>query len=277
MSDFEDYLLDKTAEVSGSHTMPFSPKIESGKKNCPTKTVRKIANRVDVSGMSVHEPKVASQVEMYAMPSIQRYPLDSYVNVKQASVYFDDNYKHMAPVHRREYCVNLVKRASQLGIEVSPTIQKYGSADYASPGDLEVAFSCRRNNLLDETHGAVLDELIEKRAMMEPDSFAALLREFDEYTGLDSHYDSAVMDPYFSTYGKTATPKAFSVGGEYVTVKDLQKFALTAADQLSTMYPQDMVDEFKKDPESVFNSLPTPQKKAVARLVTQTLTGSTPT
>ena len=74
---------------------------------------------VDVSGQEpptlVHEKKA----QHYALPSMETYPLDGYDQVEKAAAYFEEWGKRMPPEMRHEYCVNLVKRASALGIPVS--------------------------------------------------------------------------------------------------------------------------------------------------------------
>jgi hypothetical protein len=144
---------------------------------------------------------------------------------------------------------------------------------------MEAAFVSRHNGLHEESQHHLLDEIREKQAMMDPNDFAIMLSEFDRATGLDSYYgNDTVLDPYFSTFGKTAAaPKSFVMGNEYVSEDDIKEFSRTNADLMSVTYSQDMIDEFRKDPISVFSSLPHPQKKALARLINQTITGTTPT
>ena len=302
MSQLVDFLMGKEAEVSGTHPMPNSPSPRPGKRCSPTQTIGKQAEslevtegqageqyesapqapppkplRVDVSGKAAPKVQEEKTAQNYALPSCRRYPLDSYTQVKQASAYFDHNHLLMAPVHRREYGQNLVKRAGALGIKVSAMAERYGADSWASEGDLHVAKSCRRSGLSKEAHVAVLDDLFEKRAMMRPEDFAVALSEFDQVTGLDQHYDSGVLDPYFSTFGKVAETKSIIIGNEYLSYEDLKHFAQASADQLEAPYGEDFVKEFRKDPVGIFSSLPMAQKKVVARLVNSFISDPTPT
>jgi len=225
--------------------------------------------RVSVDGKE--PPKIIQEktAQHFAMPSIQRYPLDSYTEVKQASSYFETYRSQFAPAHRREFCEHLVKRAGVLGITVSDEVQKYGGEGYAPYAELEIAFGSRAL-LVDDDHRILLSKLAESRPSVDPETFAVALEEFDKLAGLDQLYDSELMDPYLSVFGKTAgdidPDGSHIIGNDYVSNQQLKD--LTGARHLELLtktFGADFMKEFVKDPVGMFNSLPADQKKVIAR------------
>jgi hypothetical protein len=231
---------------------------------------------VDVS--SKEPPKVIKEktAEHYACPSLRRYPLDGYDQVVKAAEYFDEYGTQMEPRMRREYCSNLVKRASVLRISVSPEIERYGAETYAPSHQIKIALDARRFILRDEDDITVLNKLAEAQPMMLPELFAATLEEFDKRNLLDHHYGD-IPDPYFSTFGKVAakvqptesdvpTDDSILIGNEYITKKELVEFSKHNNEDMESRFGEDMAKEFAKDPLGIFNSLPRDQKLIIMRM-----------
>lgn len=297
--------MGKEADASGTQLMPNTGGVYSDLRANPAKTIRKVGEalpqnegqsgeqmqsepqakpfklRVDTTGKEA--PTVATQKEAqyYALPRFGRYPLDSYAHVKTAAQYFDDNYKQMEPEIRREYCQNLVKRASMLGIKVGAMARKYGSDTYAKDAEVEAALAGRLGVIKEAMHLAGLQHLQQTRPLMNPEDFAVALGEFDKVAGISELYDSHVLDPYYSTYGvKTAEDDdnvALLIGNDYISATDLKRFARTCANKLHDAFGEDFVKEFRKDPVAITSSLPADQKKMVIRLAASTLTDPTTT
>lgn len=302
MSDLENYLLDKAAEASGTHLMPTGAPTHTDTNRSPTKTIRKTATELEknedgVPGEQVEKlpqaaakhvrmdvatknpsAKTAQVSRRWALPALARYPLDSYAHVKQASAYLEDNYRLMAPAHRHEYCVNLCKRAAELGIPLSKTASKYGSETYASDAEIEVALLGRASVVKEAMHRHALLALDEHRSQMQPEDFAVALGEFDKVAGIEHLYDSDILDPYFSTFGmKVAEDSAIQVDNDYIPVEDLRNFAQVHSCKLKDSFGDEFCDEFRKDPVGILKSLPKDQKKMVIRLASSTLTNPTST
>jgi hypothetical protein len=312
VSELENFLMDKTAEVSGTHLMQSgaAPQALGASKLNPAGTIRKVAESVETVGalekndgvggeqidklpqaapIRVHvdttgkdAPAAApatKEAHTYALPAFSRYPLDSYAQVKQADAYFQEWGDRFAPVLRREYCSNLVKRASALGIEVCPKAAKYGSVDYASQGELDAALLMRNGVLKEASHKEALVMLGGFRETMQPEDFAVALSEFDKVAGIDHLYDRDVYDPWFTTFGsKTASDDgAILVGNDYISQQDLKNFAKTNSCKLKDTFGEDFAEEFRKDPVAITKSLPVDQKKIVIRLAASSLTDPTTT
>ena len=288
----------KQAEAAGTHAMPHGAPI--GKPKVP-KAIRKtgaagpeekvapppagvepavdgeqpeknpqaapINPRVNVAGKEPPAPTPEKKASAYALPSLQRYPLDSFDEVEKAAEYFDTWRGHFAPVHRREYCLNLVKRASVLGIPLSDTIRKYGSAERAPAEEVKIAIDTRKGVVLDEIHAGALTKLAESWPAIPPEVLAEVLSEFDKTAGIDHLYDEQIPDPYWSVFGeKTAQEETHVIGNEIVSDKQLTLLAQSPSQGLIDLYGKDFAKEFKEDPKGIFESLPMDQKKVLARM-----------
>jgi hypothetical protein len=176
--------MDKTAETTGTVLMPVGSNPHTDRDRSLTKTIRKVGEaslveeegptgeqvqrlpqaapiklRVDTTGKEAPTVPSTKEASYYALPSHARYPLDNYLQVKTAARYFDENVLGMAPVMRREYCQNLVKRASMLGIVVSEDARKYGAEGYASDAEVEIALLGREGVLKEASHQTALTYL----------------------------------------------------------------------------------------------------------------------
>lgn len=236
--------------------------------------------KVDVSGQEPPKKLETKEAQYYALPSQRRYPLDGYDQVKTAAAYFDEWYKHMPPPMRREYCSNLVKRASALSIPVSELAQRYGSDRRAPVSQLKIAFDARRSVLKDEEHVAVLDKLASATTMMDGEAMAACLTEFDRMSGLDEFWGGDIPDPYFSCFEKSAEDRkglgpleedvppgdSITVGNEVLPLRKLVEFSKYNQTMVSERYGEDFAKEFSKDPKGIFDSLPRDQKLVMMRM-----------
>lgn len=234
--------------------------------------------RVDVSGQE--PPKVVTQkmAQHYALPSHGMYPLDGYDQVEKAASYFNEYGKRMDPGMRREFCQNLVKRASVLGIPVSRTVSDYGADTWASQSTLDFAIDARKSVLLDEQHSALFSKLAESRSVyrLDPELYAETLGELDKLAGLHHHYDRDVPDPFQSTFAKRADlvpheleaePDAsFVVGNEYMTERQLTEYATHGYKQIEQRFGDELAKALVKSPKDIFESLPRDQKLVLMRM-----------
>lgn len=295
--------MDKTAETTGTHAMPSGAPTYTDRGRSPTKTIRKtgealevneglsgeqvqrlpqaapIKLRVDTTGKEAPTVPTAKEAQHYALPSFGRYPLDSHAHVKTAAAYYDEHAVQMSPAMRREYCHNLTKRASVLGISVSSDVRKYGADGYAPDAEVEAALLGREGVIKEAMHLDGLSRLKQLRPLMEPCDFASALGEFDKVAGIEHLYGTHVFDPYYSTYGEKRAEDdgAILVGNDYISQDELKRFARTCSGKLKDVFGEDFVDEFRRDPVSITKSLPVDQKKMVIRLAASTLTDPTTT
>lgn len=234
------------------------------------KTAGRLIPHVEAGGQP---PRLRIEKYAHRLALGDKYPLDSYAQVKAASAYFDEYGRRFSPAERHEYCMNLVKRASELGIEVSEEARKYGSATYAPQHEFDMAMAIRHNALSDDHAHSLLDKLAECRPGLEPDLFCSTLEEFDKVAGIQHLWDSHVFDPYFSTYGFTKTAEeedqesfVDNIGNHRVTASQLKHAALTQRKALADLFGEDFADEFKKDPIGIYKSMPREQKIVIMNL-----------
>lgn len=198
----------------------------------------------------------------------ERFPVDSFSQVKTASAYFNDNWKEFHPRQRHEYCVKLASRMEELGMLVPDEMARYGSSTYAA--DVDGYVGLRRSHVSEEFHPS-LDLLLEKRAQVSPETFAEALAEFDNQTGLRWEWDGKIPDPWMSTFGPSFEKLAedgwrWDKDGTRVSEEDLKVLARNGNDIVVKNFGEDFAKEFSKKPKEVFNSLPEPNKMVLARL-----------
>ncbi len=269
----------KHAEVTGTPDAPLSAP-ELSKKQ-PDKPVVKTANlqpHVEVSQLEAPIVVHRKVAHFYALGD--KYPLDDYRQVKTAAAYFDEYSPQFTPEERREFCTNLVKRAESMEIPLSDTVRKYGSDSFAPHEEVKVAFNARRTLLDDQVQIGVLNQLericceMYKEASpykdnVDPETACTALSEFDKQNGLHFLYDRDVPDPFYSVFGfqKEASDEDYSwlEANDYVTGNQLIELAKSFK-SIRGNFGEDFAKEFQKDPVGVFKSMPTPQKKVLARM-----------
>ena len=194
----------------------------------------------------------------------QFYPIDTWDRVKIAEQYYFDEGVRMDPEIRRQYATKLAAKAEHMGYPLAGTIKVAGAITFAHPGHTRAALEMRK---IATGEAEFLDELFEKRASLGPDMFAECVKRFDIQAGLSDHWDNQLPNPWDSTYGlyKVATV-VWESGAERVTEEALYNLSHNHPARLRDVFTEPMTKEFQKDPPGVFNSLPDPQKKLLARL-----------
>jgi hypothetical protein len=242
-------------------------------KKYNTKYKKASANVVDVTGKRpAFKVKVARPVnnDDYAvvMPDGSRhYPINSWDLIKKAENYYHDEGRRMDPEIRRQFAVKLASKATMVGYLLDPDIFEAGSTTFAAPGHLKAAVEMRKIACAPGDGRVFLDELFEKRASIGPEVYSECLRRFDVEAGLDRGWDRVVLDPWASTYGIDKTAKVvWEQGAERVTAEELTNLANNHSGKLDEHFSAGFSGEFKKDPISIFKSMPDPQKKMLSRM-----------
>lgn len=223
---------------------------------------------VDTTGKQPFGSMQEKRANAYAVGD--RYPLDTYQEVKLAGQFFDENLNFMAPATRREYASALVKAAAPLGIPVSERARQYGSCTYAPAGEIKQAFDVRRMYVGDGPAGELLAGLWSSRPKVQPDVFCETLGQIDKIAMIDWMYDRFIPDPYASTYGieKKAEDDMWLAGNDTATKSQIEDFGLTGISSIEASYGAEFANEFRKDPWGIFQSLPLLQKRRLARMAT---------
>lgn len=268
----EDTILEQAFGIKGEAPASF-PQV---------KTV--LTPHVDVTDKEPPRLIEEKKAHFFALPSQGMYPLDGFDQVKAASAYFDQYRRQMEPGVRHEYAVNLVKRASALGVEVSKEASWYGQESFAPYGHTELCIQGRLNLVSPHMDGfneegktasahvaGLYSDLLGNWGRVDPEVFARTLHEIDKLAGVDEFYDTDVTDPYYTTFGKTAekdeTKDSLVIGNEYMRLEDLKTFAQYKSQMMKKRFGEDFVSEFQKDPVAIFESMPMDQKVVIMHMV----------
>jgi hypothetical protein len=230
---------------------------------------------VDVTGQRPPERIKQASAERHCLikEGQAHFPIDSYGQIKQASVWFDEYGHTLHPAERREYCTKLASRADEVGIEVSDLIRKYGSPGYATDGEVNVAVCTRMQHWADDApERDMLKGLMEKAASVSPDVFCEALRQFDEATGMDHLWDDEIYDPWFSTYGfKKEAAWSWQSGNDRVTEAQLKLSAKKDFLAIREAFGLEVAEEYRKNPQQVFDSMPLDSKRILTRMANDPL------
>lgn len=238
----------------------------------PASTHEKIWRTSPYIDMQDWEPGAALEKQASAPPSQTllrgKYPVDDYGQVKIASAYFSEHARRFHPRDRHEYCIKLATRMGELDIEIPEHVIKYASTTYGA--DVDAYVSYRRSHVAEEFHPA-LDILMEKQAMVPPDTFAEALCEFDEITNLSHEWDARIPDPWVSTFGDSlekiaADEWVFDEQGVRIDESGLTSLIRNNRDSVTKSFGIKFADEFAKSPKIFFNALPAPNKIVLGRM-----------
>ena len=225
---------------------------------------------VDVTGK--HAPprieKIAHQRFALVKEGQGRFPIDSYGDVLEADRWFSDHGESLHPVDRREMCTKLAARADELGCLVTDHVRKYAGAGFAPDGEVRVAVSTRMQYFQDDSpERDMLNGLMDKYAHVAPDVFCEAVRQFDEATGLDYHWDDGVYDPWYTTYGfvKEAAWE-FSTHGDKINEEQLKQVVNASYPLIKEKFGDEMANSLKKSPVQIFSSLPLDTKRIIMRM-----------
>lgn len=267
----------KQADLNGTEMMPMIgpvsvyPHSKNTAKGTSSSPTSKRAGWQHAGDLTEHHPvqKTATMTTKYAMPSQQRYPLDSYTDVQKAAMYYEEHYSSFKPEDRREYAVNLHERLEELAMPIPVKVAAYAGYEYGPNIDVELV--ARIRNYEGSEHSDAYAVLLEKRASTPPHVMLEMVHELDTLSGADQKYDAPLgfRDPFRAVYGKVAEeakPWAWTEGNEYVNDTMLFDLANNRYPALDRAFGMDMRKSFQQDPIGVFTSMPDPQKVVIARL-----------
>ena len=217
---------------------------------------------IDVTGKEPERPRARRTANHYALPSAERYPLDSYRQVEKAASYFDEWRSEMPPGIRREYAVNLVKRASALGIPLSESATLDGAAGRAPQRMLELGIDSRRE-FLGIDQNLLLDKLAAVAESVEPDVLSASLGELDREWGLVEHYGDRVVAPHRTVFAPSAPEKT---ADSLLDARAVTRLTELSGGVVTEKFGSAFAARFRQNPEDAARSLSSEQRSALALL-----------
>lgn len=240
------------------------------------------SNVVDVTNARPPLRKVAHAETEDVVYAIERsdgskyYPLRDASSVKVAAEYFETNHKNFVPRERREYAVKVASVAARAKLPLPVSLKKYASQNYSS--NLEGHLTTRYLHLADSNASPEvrnrLVKLASLRSSLEPEDFASALEMFDREAGLDALWDRDVADPWYSTFclekvakGSVEAPISFDLDDNIsVTSQELQWLADRGKRQMVHNFGWEVANAYEKNPIQIFESMPLPQKRVIARM-----------
>jgi len=193
-----------------------------------------------------------------------KFPIDSWDRVKQAENYMQQEGVRLRPDIRRACAVKLAAKAEVVGYPLDEKIKEAGATTFANPGHLQANLEIRK---IAAGNDGFLDELFEKRASIGPEMYSECLRRYDIETGIDQWWGKDVPNPWESTFGMDKTAEVvWEDGVDRLTDAELMNLATNHLSGVQRIFTPCFANEFMKDPVGIFNSMPAPQKKVIARL-----------
>lgn len=273
----------KVADLVGTEAMPQSGlRTGSGRKSptsrldVPMKTSAMLASMIsagwehcgDISKEEAPVIKKAAEYSHFALPHLEKYPIDTPAMIKKAVEYFDEYCMQLPLAERRVFAQSVTNRAEELNIKVAGAVLDYAGEAYGPNimAELQTRTMWYAGTGHDEAYGLLLEKVSEISPMV----MADMLREVDAASGADRAYDR-LLDPYAAVYG---TPKVAEESPEnyswvdatdYVSGLELLSLAKNPSG-LDMAFDRAFVRSFQKDPIGIFKSMPAPEKVVIARL-----------
>lgn len=275
----------KEADLTGTEVMPLQAShpendhaANTSEDPVPVSSdLKKTASRyVDVTGQVPLVKRASMTAKHFCLvkEGSGRFPIDSYGQVLEANRWFEENQRSLHPDDRREYCTKLAARADELGISVTDNIRKYAGTKFAGRDDVHAAVATRMQFWSDgDPEKSLLDGLMGKYASVSPEVFSEALKQFDEATGLNLHWDTDVVDPVASTFGFEKKAEWSWAEGPDVLKEDVLRNGVNDSGkihQIRARFGEELAKEIAKNPIPVFSSLPLDTKRILCHLLQDT-------
>lgn len=233
-------------------------------------------NRIPFNGWESPAPAEKPRpkyAEAYALVKEGRgyFPIEDYGDMLSAVEYFRTNEREIDPLDRRQYCVKLASRIPSR--ESLPERM----LDYASR---QKDYEALSHNLMersaylpaDHPEQTALQKVASMMKDIPGDVLVETLYQLDKRAGFDRLWDlrGGLDNPVRSVFRREKVAEKVLWDGKNDRLTDTQLKAFcrqnTAWGTLRKMLGQSGADEFKKDPITVFDSLPDDMKEMIARL-----------
>lgn len=195
---------------------------------------------------------------------------------RRVTSFFFDNEPFLTGWEKRELAKTASSLVEKAGRTLPSKLEKYAADSYAQ--DLVSAIAMRQAMCVAEdereasfqkaaSSAELYRQLLSYQGDIGPEKFASLLEQVDKKTGLEG----SVPDAVYSTFGKTAQQDEllFNDGTNRITESQLEWFANHGYPLIEEKLGADLAEGMRKDPVTIFNSLPRPQKSIISRLASQ--------
>lgn len=252
--------IKKEGDLTGTEVMPV------GSKPLESKTVKKLAGAGNVVRLGA--PTVAQLfMEKKATRSIAGLPLDTLADAQEAQRWFMSKLAYIPFDARPDLAQHILERREELQLPSEDALRKYGS-DHYRPRDEMAGAICERRNLgVFVGQPADYSELVDYSIRHSARQYAEKLAELDRRQGFDVYWGNRIEDPWTATLASEKVADiVYSHGDVFVSDKHIELLAKNEREALEKILDDDVVEEFCKNPVTVYKSLPEPMKKVLGRL-----------
>lgn len=230
--------------------------------------------RPTVQTKIAHMNELAEAEKIASNYTFAQYAFSTPNHVHMGAKYFEKFASKMPLEIRHGYAEALQQRAGELGMErLKGDVGKYAGDRYSSMIGAHIR---GRTSLLDGQDPkltATLNKLASSRSKFAPSEFAQALHSFDKHAGLTKYYGSHLTDPYQATFA-AESDGAFTIktaSGASLNQDQLRKLAIAKYARIKEYFGNSVADEFKKDPSSIFESLPMDAKEIIVGIADGTV------
>jgi len=214
--------------------------------------------------------KIAQVEEIGKNYTAAQYAMPTQTHVKLAAKYIEDNEKKIPLDMIHKYAGAVQRRAHELGMPaVKGMISKYAGDHYSPMVDAHISARASLLEMKPELKGT-LQKLGSAKKRFTPSDFAQMLFGFDKQAGLDKYYGAHLQNPFHATFAtqpdlhggfmyKAASQQ--SMDGDALTKLVNAKYA-----SIKEYFGDSIASELKKDPVSIFESLPRDAKEIIVGL-----------
>jgi len=252
----------KVASMAKESSTNIYYELEGGVR--PTSPTTKVAHMTEMA----EAEKIASNY------TFAQYAFKTPNHVQMGAKYFEKFASEMPLEIRHGYAEALQQRATELGMEnLRGGVGKYASDRYSSMVGSHVRGRASLLDGKDPQLTAILNKLASSKNKFPPSDFAKALHSFDKHAGLTKYYGSHLSDPYQATFAgepdRSVTIKTASGGS--LDQDQLKKLATVKYAKIKEYFGNSVASEFKKDPTSIFESLPMDAKEILVGIADGTV------
>jgi hypothetical protein len=239
-------------------------------------SVEKVASGVEVDGPYFNAAETHEDNRVFVKPrvstkyayertldggkTIQMFPIADKDETQASLAAFRKHALEMPPRDRWTTAVKLAKLAKGYDLR-DEFVEKL--AEFTPNPAFTAHIAARREVCRKDEDRTTLDSFEKVAGALPPLQRAGMLEEFDRRAGMAYHWDRRLVNPWDSCFiVKTAATK---VGDKTITKEALVK--LIDGGKLGSLFKTSMINEFKKSPMEVFESLPTPTKHTIAGMI----------
>lgn len=259
-----NYDGEKQADLTGTEVMPIG-----AKKKKVDDLVRKLAsvgNEVpDGPSVRMLRPDLFGiEKKAYVVVGI---PLETLEDMGDAEQAFIKKARWLRPEERVKISEAAGKRFEDIGLPVPVEFRKYASGIYRNAEQLTAGLLERENLARFVGFEADYSSMATERRRSTARQYAEKLASLDRRYKLDRFWDGRIENPWLATYALEKRAVVVCADhGLVVTDHQLKEMATTRKGELEKVLEADVVEEFVRNPEQVFSSLPVPLRKVIGRL-----------